>query len=292
MIGTQFEGSTIDPNFWTSVTSNSATIVQGENDVVLSSGTNSVGSAQFHTVRRGRVIAGISNGYRSVTQLGDTGIANNKRRWGLAWGSTMPTITDGAYFQLNGTTFSIVTNKGSTETVVNSGNFNGSVTSYAMTTNAATYEILYTQVAVMFIINDVLIYTVDASAATWGNSINLHIYMSNVNSGNTTDVSLACRTASVRRFGKENTSPSHRRISTATTTICKYGPGYIHNVVVNNPTNNLITIYNNTAGSGDVMAVINPGNVQQPFTLFYDMSFDIGLTIVTGGTADITVIYE
>ena len=292
LVGTQFSGSTIDTRFWTSTVANSATITQASNEITLTSGTSATGSAQLNSVRRGRVIAGISHQWRGGIQVDNIGIANNVRRWGIAWGATMPTITDGAFFQLDGTTFQIVTRKGSSDTVVSSGSFNGSVSSYTMTTSAAVYEIYYTQTSVIFVINGVLIHTVSAAVATWSNQIEQHCYMSNINSGNTTSVTLEARFSVIRRFGKDDSAPTYARISTATTTILKYGMGKLHKIILNNPTNAAITLYDNTAASGTIIAILNPGNASTPIELEYNVPFQTGLTIVTAGTPDMTVLYE
>ena len=292
IVGSQFSGTTVDPNFWTSTTANSATISQTSSEITLTSGTNTAGSAQLNSVRKGRVIAGISQQWRGGIQVNNTGIASNVRRWGIAWGATMPTITDAAYFKLNGTTFQIATLKGGVETAVSSGAFNGTVASYTMTTNAVVYEIYYSQTQVQFVIGGILIHTVSAATTTWSNDINQHCYLSNINSGNTTSVSLEARFSVIRRFGKQESAPQNARISTATTTILKYGNGSLHKVIVNNPTNNTITIYDNTAASGTIIALINPGATATPFVLDYHLSFGNGLTIVTAGTPDLTIVYE
>ena len=297
VVGAQFSGTTVDSNFWTSTVANSATITQAASEITLTSGVNTAASAQLHSFRRARVIAGISQQWRGGIQVNNIGIANNTRIWGIAWGATMPTITDGAYFKLSGTTFQVATLKGGSETAVSSGSFNGSTGTgangtYTMTTSAATYEIYYTQTAVQFVINGVLIHTVSASTTTWSNDINQHCYLSNINSGNTTSVSLEARFSVIRRFGKAESAPTYARISTATTTILKYGAGMLHKIIVNNPTNNAITVYNNSAASGDIIAIIDPDVSTTPFYLDYHVPFGTGLTIVTAGTADLTIIYE
>ena len=52
------------------------------------------------------------------------------------------------------------------------------------------------------------------------------------------------------------------------------------------------TIYDNTAGSGTIIAVIDPTQAQRTFE--YDLVFSTGLTIVTatGTAADLTVVYQ
>ena len=82
--------------------------------------------------------------------------------------------------------------------------------------------------------------------------------------------------------------------STGTTTI-KSGAGILRRVVVNTngSGSNTFTIYDNTSGSGTVIAAIDTVNgVSCHFE--YNVAFSTGLTVVdaTGTSADITVIYE
>ncbi len=83
-------------------------------------------------------------------------------------------------------------------------------------------------------------------------------------------------------------------ISTATTTTCKSGAGTLHTLSVNNlgTVASTTTVYDNTAGSGTVLAVINTLAGQTSYV--YDIAFATGLTLVTTGTVapDITVSYR
>ncbi|HEV3262053.1 MAG TPA: hypothetical protein VG013_34700 [Gemmataceae bacterium] len=85
----------------------------------------------------------------------------------------------------------------------------------------------------------------------------------------------------------------YAHISTLTTTVVKSGAGYLHSIAINTKgaSGNVATVYDNTTGSGTVIAVIDPtANLQ---TLLYDVQFSTGLTIVTatGTAADLTVSY-
>jgi hypothetical protein len=84
----------------------------------------------------------------------------------------------------------------------------------------------------------------------------------------------------------------HTYISTATTTVVYVGPGVLNDIVVNNPTNNTISIYDglNTT-TGRLLAIIDPDTKTDPFQLTYDVSFVRGLTIVTAGSPNLTIIY-
>lgn len=85
------------------------------------------------------------------------------------------------------------------------------------------------------------------------------------------------------------------RISTNTTTTVKSGAGILHKIVINTKgaSANIATVYDNTAGSGTVIAIIDTVNLN-PQSLIYDLAFATGLTIVTatGTAADITVVYR
>ncbi len=82
--------------------------------------------------------------------------------------------------------------------------------------------------------------------------------------------------------------------STGTTTI-KSGAGILRRVVINTRGGafNTFTIYDNTSGSGTVIAAIDTTNAVSG-NFEYNVAFSTGLTVVgaIGTSADITVIYE
>ena len=87
-----------------------------------------------------------------------------------------------------------------------------------------------------------------------------------------------------------------RNIAGAATTVVKTGRGALI-AIVNNKTvaSGVVTVYDNTAGSGTKIATItNPATLlQSQYNLpYYRTEFAIGLTVVTSSTDDITVIYE
>lgn len=79
-------------------------------------------------------------------------------------------------------------------------------------------------------------------------------------------------------------------ISTATTTAVKSGSGILEKIIVSTVgSSSTATIYDNTAGSGTVIGVINTDSLG---TYNYGGRFATGLTIVTVGTPKITVVYR
>jgi hypothetical protein len=217
-----------------------------------------------------------------------TGQTNNTRRWGVGYGASMPTITDGAFFKLSGTTFSISTIIGGSETNVTS--FNGSLGSaYTPGTTVKTYEIYWTNSKVVFVVGDTILHTVSASTATWANTMSPHVFMDSVNSAAATSTTMNIRTATIHRLGLLITETNYKNIVGAATTVCKYGAGKLH-ILTNNAGVGTTTIYDNTAASGTKIATITMGNnLNYPFMC----PFFTGLTIVTSGVGnDITVVYE
>lgn len=85
-------------------------------------------------------------------------------------------------------------------------------------------------------------------------------------------------------------------ITTATTTTVKSGSGFFKALIVNKGVATAtITIYDNTAGSGTKIGTITFGAalLSDPgSTVEYCCKFSTGLTIVTSGATDLTVIYK
>jgi hypothetical protein len=280
LVGATFVGTTLDTRFWTPTVAGSGTAAQANGQLVLQTGATADSTASIVSVRNGRYIAGSSNRYRAVIRLPDAGSANNTRRWGAF------TSTDGCFFQLSGTTFSVVTRKGSSDTVVSSGSFNGVLGStFAPGTNARTWEIYWTNSKVYFVVGDDVLHTVSAPTAPWSATVSLPIAASNVNTGGgTADVQLEARVQSITRLGAAQSQPtSYYQSGTTAGVVLKYGAGNLHGVAVSGVANNsVITLYDNTAASGTILwSTGSMGANTVPFSIeLHNIPFAIGLTLV------------
>lgn len=299
LIGTAFEGTTVDPNFGTATITNSGTVTQASGTLIVNTATTANGTAKWISLRRARYVPGQSHVCRFQLQTNNTGSANNIRRWGVAYGTSLPTITDGAYFELNGTTFNIVTLKGSSATTVASGDFNGiNGDSYTLDTNVHTYEIYYNNKKVHFTVDDEVLHTVTATSATWADTMQHHIYIESSNSGgSTTENSITCRAAGLRRLGALVNQPTSKYQSGTTAgVVCKYGSGCLHGIAISGVTNNsTITLYDNTAASGTVLWSSGAmAALTQPFHVpFNGIPFFTGLTLViAAANSTVTLSYE
>jgi hypothetical protein len=82
-----------------------------------------------------------------------------------------------------------------------------------------------------------------------------------------------------------------RNIAAAATTVVKTGAGTLERIVINTTAASTITVYDNTAGSGTKIATIAASPVIGS-NFVYGALFSTGLTIVTAGASDITVVYS
>jgi len=88
---------------------------------------------------------------------------------------------------------------------------------------------------------------------------------------------------------------SYTNIVTATTTVVRTGAGILGSIVINKAVaSGVITMYDNTAGSGTKIGTITaPATLlHSHFALPYNVAFTTGLTIVTAEADDITVCWK
>jgi hypothetical protein len=294
LAGSIFIGTTVDTNFWTITPTNGGTATQEARtgttggELLLQTAGAANGAVSVNSVRRGRFSAGHSNLAKMLIYVPDTGLTNNKRRWGIADSSALPTIIDGAYFQIDGTTFSVATMRGGTEALVSSGSFNGNLGSTrTLDTNRHIYEIYYTLSRVWFVVDGELLHTVIAATTPWVNTPTMYIWLDNVNRNNlATNRILYCGAANIHRFGPLVNAPAWKYI-------LKYGAGRLHSVILNTPTKETISIYDDvTAVVANLIAIITPVETAPPAAIPYNLEFYNGLTIVTAGSPNLTVVYE
>jgi hypothetical protein len=294
LVGSTFQSATasVDPYFWTATIAASggtvATCVQGSGKVILSSKTDATGSVILQSYRTARYIGGSSNRFRGQVQLGDTGVANNTKRWGMFDG------TNGAYFKLAGTAMSVNTMKASSETSIASASWNGSTTVPTLT-NCNVYEIYVTNSKVYFVINGTLVHTENtnnrAGAAndTWSATLNLPCRADNINSTNTTDTTMSIRVMSIYRLGELATNTRSAFLAANATTTIKDGAGRI-NHILNCDNAGTLSVYDGLSAAGTLLSTIDCAKVLG--NLSFGIPFHAGLTLVVGGGAKVMVVYE
>jgi hypothetical protein len=231
---------------------------------------------------------------RMQVQLGDTGTASNTKRWGVVYGATMPTVTDGAWFQTAGTTFGVVTMLATSPSVVTS--FNGAYgTSFVLDANIHTYEIFYNNTKVYFLIDGKLLHTVTTTTSPWNATMNHYLFMDNVNSGNTVAKTITARALSIYRLGKLETAPAWKNINTTavTASILKRGPGRLKRVIIGSTVNSTVVSLYDALSATNPIIIVSPPNGATPFALDFELDFYTGLCLTTTpNSANVTIVYE
>jgi hypothetical protein len=290
LVGTTFEGATLDTNFWTAALVANGTAAVGSGMLLLTTTADSGSSAVVQSVRTARYTGGSSNRYRAQVRVGDVTTTNNIRRWGAF---TTGAGSNGAFFEEAAGAMSVVTRKNNSDTAVASASWNGSTTVPTLT-DVNTYEIYWTNKKAYFVINGVLVHTVTSTTATWSNNKNYPVRAENTNTGVGTVETLEIWVSTISRLGKIKSEVIYKYIAAAATTVCKLTQGKILKVILSGTAANVVTIIDNNTGTTPVMAVINgQNNVPQYVDFGSDgCPFFTGLSIVTSSTAGVTVIFE
>jgi hypothetical protein len=297
LVGTTF-GAVFDTNFWTKTT-NTGTSTSTVADDTMTLQTNPTGSgsgnsAIVNSKRTARYVSGKSN-YCRLMIASPTTVGENIKRWGVF------DANNGYYFKWDGTTFYVGCRKGTSDTDVPSGSFNGKLGStYTPTTNITVYEITWTNRTVWFLVGGIVLHSVTAASARLTNTTHLKVGLENTNGANTNNNTLNCLVASINRNGHLVTQPTFTNINGVSTTyILKYGPGNLHSIVFNSmpTTSGTLNIYDGISAAGILIGAVKcqtSAQINTPFSVDYKgLAFSDGLCIVTDGNPpNVTVIYE
>lgn len=293
LAGDVFTGNPLDTNFWTPTLGTGGTTTVANGELTISTGTTANNAVELTSVRVARYSGLAPNKFRSVVQLPDAGVINNVRHWGL-W-----TATSGATFEMNGTTFQVVTRKGGVDSVITNGNFNGQWgKTFTPGLTAHFYEIIYQPRQVIWVADNKIIHTLSASTTPWTDELHLPIHYGNVNSGGlATNVSFSVRHGTVARFGIPDIQPlGVFTVGLNAGTNLKNSPGNLHGIVLSGITNNsVVTFYDSLTATGKVIWTSGPLTANGlPFEIdMKKIPFSIGLTIaITGANLNVLTMYE
>jgi len=286
LVGTNFDGTTKDTNFWTETVTNNGSVTQN-GGITLATSATANGTAKYESTRKARFVVGYENHFLCAAAFTTAGTADNVRRIG-------PYDTnEGFFFQLDGTTFSVGYRTGAADTLVSSGSFNGNGGStYAPSTTLHKFEVEIMPLAAFFYIDGVLIHTISGSVTA---SLTFPVTIENINdNGLEANVLFDVIGSAILRKGPLTTNATYYHLSgNAATHVLKYGGGVLQKIVFNNTSGTSITIYDNTsAAAGAVIGIITT-SLTAIGSWDYDVPFNNGLTLVTVGNGlDATIVYE
>jgi len=293
LAGDSFGGDILDPAMWTASLGTGGTATTNTGELILSTGTTADNATSVTSATVARFSGLAPNKIRIVIQLADAGVANNTRRGGMF------TTDNGAFFELSGTTFSLVRRKGGVDTAIKNGFYNGQWGStFNPGTNSHFYEIIYQPRQIIWIADQKTIHVFNSAPGIWTNTLHLPIRMENFNSGgSTTNVSMSCRLATAARFGigdMEKKGTFQSGITAAT--IIKHDIGNLHTITISAVANNArIILYDNIVASGKIL--FDTGALPAltiPVSLnMGGVHFNIGLTLaITTASANCLVIWD
>ena len=294
LVGTAFEGSTLDSNFWLDdgcLRGGTVSLTNGE--VKLLTNTTANGLSILKSVRKGRFVAGSAMLFEGAFSFTSEAVANNNRRFGSYTLDIELNVDNGFYFQMLGTSFSVGYSKEGSTTSIETGSFNGNKGN-SWEPDADTYykfSIEYSPMGIFWYVDNELLHKVRKSNSSAYMTLPITIENENTNEITTAN-ELGCIGAYIARQGELKTNPTYKYIGVDGTTVCKYSAGTLHCINVLDNAGNII-IYDNSAASGTIICNIDASQGSEPLgTMLFDAPFNDGLTIVTSGSARCTVVYE
>jgi hypothetical protein len=301
LAGSQFNGTTLDPNFWTASVGTGGTIAQANGLLTISSGTTANNNVSYQSNSYARYIGGSTNRFRAnVRTNNQTTNTDGMKRWGMF------DANNGAWFFVDGTGYGIGYRKAGSDTTVYKTSWYFDPKDTSGTTGMPsyfTYEIYITNSRIVWVVSDPysisgVVYEVITGSNTTVNklgSLNLPVrFECNNTNGSTVNKSLYVLNGVIHRLGKAETQSKSSYIpGVSAGTVCKYGPGTVHRVIFSAGSNgDGVTLYDNTAASGTIISQFTAtNNITAPVE--FNVPFNTGLTVVTTGTGSYcTVIYE
>jgi hypothetical protein len=305
IVGTNFDGETLDPNFWTDGSLLDGLITQSGGEIDLHTnggGATAASSAKYTSVRSARFVAGSAMTFEGGFNFKTAYTANNIRRVG-AYTTESPDVintpVDGFYFELNNATFSVNSRADAgTVSSVTSGSFNG-VKGLFWTPTADTYyklTIEYSPLAAFFYVNGELLHK--KAGAHQSYYMTLPITIENLNTAGSTDISFETVGMYIARQGELTTNQTSKFIQGISTTVCKYGAGVIKGIVISDVVDDTeIDFYDGITTGGILLWNSGPIKAKTdyapiPVDLF-GLPFSTGLTIeISVAICNILIIYE
>jgi len=285
LVGSNFDGTTKDPNFWTPTITNSGSVTQS-GEIELNTSATANGTAKYVSVRKARFVVGSGLQFFGAFAFVTAGTTDNVRRCGAY------DANEGFFFELDGDVFSVGSRKTTSDTLISSGSFNGNYGSTFTPTSGEVYyklTIEWTPLGAFYYVNGKLLHKSVGGHLT--TKLTLPITFENVNDNDLAEeIIFDCLGVVIMREGQLSTNPTSKYIGTATTNVLKYGAGSLHRVTITDNVGTLL-LYDGVSASGLLLANIDASKTVG--TMEFGLPFSTGLTAVSANSSiKMTVVYE
>lgn len=297
LVGPHFNGSLSNgtsDNFWVTGRGTAATSEIANQLATLTGGTTNSDWCSVQSVRKARFMFANPNLFRALVQFSAVSAANTTTFIG-AIATTNGAPQSGYCFAVSGTgVISVQSYTGAAAVLNKASGFSGNLgTTYSVpNTNMHVYEIIYFGEKVWFFVDSTLLHAETPTTTPLSQITNNNISISVVNATTPTSRVVTTWFASVLRFGKDLTRPQSVYIAGAATTVLKTGVGTLHDINLGSGINGTVTVYDNTAASGTILAVFTISNNNPPINLEMEVDFFTGLTVVTSASNQVTVVFD
>ena len=301
MVGTNFDGATKDPNFWTELVDagTDGSVTQSGGELEIKTSATATGWAKYTSKRKSRFVAGSAQYFSGGFNFKTAATADNIRRVGAyTTTDTVNTPVNGFYFELNNATFSVNSRANSgTVSSVASGSFNG-VLGLSWTPTADTYYALtieWTPLAVFFYVNGELLHK--KAGAHQSYFMTLPITIENIYTSGAVDVNFETVGMYIARQGELKTNPTSyfHAYGAETGVTLKQGAGTVHQIIFGAAANNAeVTISDSTTAATPILWFYDAtGALDQPISVdMGGLPFSDGLRLTITNSASCTIVYE
>lgn len=289
LVGDAFNGTVIEPNYWTTSTVNGSTVTINSGLLCLGTNTTANGDASIQSIAEGDYFPGHEMQFRCIVKQRDaTGTALNVKKWGA-----FDSLT-GAFFISSGTSlYGVGYRFNGVDTVISSTSFNKSVTQPNLS-NLNTYEIYWTNTKIRYVAAGTMVHEVTATTDQPMSENNLPIRFENTNFGGGTASSTMCvAVASINRNGSDNRVARSQTFTTAGTYVLRYGHARGVGVWIGTLTPGTVSIYDGTSATGTpIVMTVDAKTVAPQYLPLNDVAFKNGLTVVLSANNNVTVYYK
>lgn len=295
LVGSSFKLS-LDTNFWTASNIGAGSAAGVANAIAtLSSGTANNGFGKIISIRSARFQFGQPLLQRGMVKINTLSIANNNSYWG-AFSETAQVPQNGVAFSVSTTgILSVHCFNNGTPNTVTSGNFNGIVNEFVLTTNVYAYEIVYYTASASFYIDGTLIHTFRPTTSILYQTLDVPICAMSVNSASgTVNRTIELWNAVIIKHGKIiNAGLPKFTAGVVTAVVAKIGSGTLARVILGDNTSAGTLIIYDAVTATNTIASIAWSNNTAPSSMNIELPFFTGLCYsTTGGNTKVTLIYE